>query len=208
MSSIGNVVSLSGAYFESNGTTITTSYYYLYNMLFKALGCTDYSRNAVQIVKPTITQTGTTLNSNFNSLNQWYLDSKLISGATGKTFTPTVSGLYRVEIQNASGCVNTSNDFNYVLSAIRPSEAAEIGLKVYPIPANDVINLTFTVLKKENISINLTNLIGQEVFASRRENFSGKYTDVLNLRDFNDGIYILNIKIGNKYYTQKITLSK
>ena len=208
MSSIGNVVSLSGAYFESNGTTITASYYYLYNMLFKALGCTDQSRSAVQIIKPTITQTGSTLNSNFNSLNQWYLNSTLISGATGKTFTPTVSGLYKVEILNASGCVNTSNDFNYVLSAIRPSEAAEIGLKVYPIPTNDIINLTFNVLKKENISINLSNLIGQEVFASRRENFSGKYVEALNLRDFNDGIYILNIKIGTKYYTQKITLSK
>lgn len=208
MSSAGNIVSLSGAYYESNGTTITTSYYYLYNMLFKALGCTDYSRNAVQIVKPTITQTGTILNSNFNSYNQWYLNTAIINGATGKTFTPTVSGLYRVDVLNTSGCINSSTDFNYVLSAINPSEAAEIGLKVYPIPTKDIISLTFNVLKKENITINLTNLIGQEVFTKHRENFSGKYVETLNLSDYNDGIYILNIKIGTKYYTQKITLSK
>lgn len=205
----GNVVTLSGAYFD-NGTptTITTSYYYFYDMLFKSLGCTDFSRTAVQIVKPSITQTGNILTSNFGFSNQWFLNGTLINGATSKTFQPATSGVYRVDVTSPTGCVSSSNTFNYVLSAIKPSNAAEIGLKVYPIPSNGILNLAFDVLTKENLDIRLTNLVGQDVYKINRGNFIGKYTDVINTRDLSDGVYILNVGIGNKFYTQKITVAK
>ncbi|TKB96317.1 S8 family serine peptidase [Pedobacter cryophilus] len=210
MTSPGNIISLSGAYFENAGTptTITTSYYYLYNMLFKSLGCTDYSRTPVQTAKPIITQTGTTLNSNFNASNKWYLNGTLINGATNQTYSPSVSGVYRVDVENASGCLSSSANFNYVLSAIKPSDAAEIGLKVYPIPANNILNLNFEVLKKENLSINLTNLVGQDVYATKKDNFTGKYSEGIDLSNFDDGVYVLQVKIGEKFYTQKITVVK
>lgn len=210
MTSPGNVISLSGAYFENAGTptTITTSYYYLYNMLFKSLGCTDYSRTPVVLSKPKITQTGTTLNSNFNTYNKWYLNGTIIAGATNQTYNPSVSGVYRVDVANPSGCVSSSVDFNYVLSAIKPSDAAEIGLNVYPIPANNILNLTFEVLKKENVSINVTNLIGQEAYTTKKDNFTGKYAEGIDLSNFNDGVYVLQVKIGEKFYTQKITVVK
>nr|WP_271544017.1 S8 family serine peptidase [Pelobium sp.] len=211
ISSPGNVISLNGAYFDSGSgspTTITTSYYYLYNMVFKSLGCTDYSRNAVQVKKPIITQAGTVLNSNFSSNNQWVFNGNDITGATSQTYTPTTSGVYRVDVKSPSGCISSSNDFNYVLSVIAPSDAAEIGLKVYPVPSNGVLNLAFTVINKQNVKISLTNLVGQEVYQSKKDNYSGKFTETLNLKDFTDGIYILKINIGDKFYTQKITLLK
>ena len=206
----GDIVTLSGAHFDNAGTptTITTSYYYFYNMLFKSLGCSNFTRTAVQITKPAITQTGTILNSTSNTNNQWFLNGTLITGAILKTFEPTTSGVYRVDVTSPTGCVSSSNTYNYVLSAVKPSEAAEIGLKVYPVPSNGILNLTFDVLKKETLNIRLTNIVGQDVYKINRENFVGKYTDVINTRDLNDGIYILKVGIGNKFYTQKITVAK
>jgi hypothetical protein len=205
----GNVVTLSGAHFEtSSPPTITNAYYYFYDMLFKSLGCTNLIRTAVQISKPIITQTGSILTSSSNTSNKWFLNGNEIAGATSKTFEPTTSGVYRVEVTSPTGCVSSSNTFNYVLSAIKPSEATEIGLKVYPIPSNGVLNLAFDVLKKETLKISLTNLVGQDVYKINKENFIGKYTEVINTRDLTDGIYILNVGIGNKFYTQKITVAK
>lgn len=205
----GNVVTLSGAHFEtSSPPTITNAYYYFYDMLFKSLGCTNFTRTAVQISKPIITQTGTILNSSVNTNNQWFLNGTAVTGATSKTFQPTAAGTYRVDVTSPTGCVSSSSTFNYVLSSIKPSDAVEIGLKVYPIPSNGILNLAFNVLKKETLNISLTNLVGQDVYKINRENFVGKYVDVINTRDLTDGVYILNVGVGNKFYTQKITVSK
>nr|MBC7612037.1 S8 family peptidase [Pseudopedobacter sp.] len=204
-----NLIVLNGAYFPSSTpTNITTSYYYFYNMLFKSLGCSDYTRKPVKISKPIITQAGTVLSSNFDKSNQWYLNGTVIAGATEKTFTPSGSGEYRVDITSSSGCISSSDNFSYVLSAIRPSDPLEIGLKVYPIPSNGILNLNFEAIKKDDIKISFTNLIGQEVLSESKNNFIGKFSESLDLRNLNDGIYILNLKIGSKLYTQKITLGK
>lgn len=206
-----NLIKLNGAYFDNGSgtpTTITTSYYYFYNMHFSALGCTDFSRTAVPVTKPVITQTGTTLNSSFSSMNQWYLNNVKIDGATNKSYSPTQGGTYRVDVQSSTGCVSSSDDFNYVLSAIKPADPAEIGLKAYPVPNNGLLNLSFETNQKTSLKISLLNVVGQEVYQQSKANFSGKYSDVLNLRNFNDGIYILNIKLGTKTYSQKITLNK
>lgn len=204
-----NLIKLTGAFFDNgSATTITSSYYYFYNMHFSALGCTDFSRTPVSLTKPVITQTGTTLNSSFDSQNQWYLNNVKITGATSKTYTPTQDGVYRVDIQSASGCISSSNDFNYVLSAIKPADPAEIGLKAYPVPNNGLLNLSFESNQKANLKISLLNVVGQEVYQQSKANFLGKYSDVLNLRNFNDGIYILNVKLGAKTYSEKITLNK
>ena len=203
----GNIITLSGAYFD-NGTvsTITTSYYYFYNMIFKSLGCTDYSRTPVIVNKPIISQSGAILSANMDSSNQWYLNNVLIVGATAKTYTPLVSGLYRVDVINASGCINASLDFNYVLTT--PIEASDINLKVYPIPSKGPIHVHFDVIKAENISINISTITGQDLYQYQLKNFLGSYDQELNLTALNDGVYILTIDIGGKLYHQKISIAK
>jgi hypothetical protein len=204
-----NLIQLNGAYFPSSTpTNIITSYYYFYHMLFKSLGCTDYSRKAVVISKPTITQAGTILSSSSEMANQWYLNGNIVNGATGKSYTPVESGNYRVDITSATGCVSSSDNFSYVLSAVRPSDPSEISLKVYPVPSNGILNLNFEVTKRDDINISFTNLIGQEVLREIKKNFIGKFSQAFDLRNLNDGVYVLNLKVGSNFYTQKITLNK
>ncbi|OAQ40679.1 hypothetical protein A5893_06985 [Pedobacter psychrophilus] len=202
-----DLISLNGAYSSTTGI-ITTSYYYFYNMLFKSLGCTNGVRIPVILSKPTITQSGTSLVSSYGLKYQWFVNGVIDPSNTTNTYNPTTSGVYRVEIVSPSGCVTTSTDFNYVLSAIKPSDAAEIGLNIYPIPTKGVLNLSFDVLKKENLEIKVNNIVGQEMFNRTFNNFSGKFNQALDLKTLNDGTYVLSLKIGSKYYTQKFILEK
>ncbi|MBC7654960.1 MAG: T9SS type A sorting domain-containing protein, partial [Oligoflexus sp.] len=205
---LGNdLISLNGAYSSTNGI-ITNAYYYFYNMLFKSLGCTNGVRVPVVLSKPTITQSGTSLTASYGLKYKWYADGVVDVTNETKIYNPSKSGVYKVEIISPSGCASASADFNYVLSAIKPSDAAEIGLNVYPIPTKGVLNLSFDVVKKENIEIKVNNIVGQEMLKSQNNNFSGKFNQALDLKALEEGTYILSLKIGSKYYTQKFVVGK
>jgi hypothetical protein len=202
-----DLISLNGAYSSTNGI-ITNAYYYFYNMLFKSLGCSNGVRVPVVLSKPTITQSGTSLTASYGLKYKWYADGVVDVTNETKIYNPSKSGVYKVEIISPSGCVSASADFNYVLSAIKPSDAAEIGLNVYPIPTKGVLNLSFDVVKKENIEIKVNNIVGQEMLKSQNNNFSGKFNQALDLKALEEGTYILSLKIGSKYYTQKFVVAK
>lgn len=63
---------------------------------------------------PTITQTGTILQTASATTYQWYLNGNPIGGATSQTYNATtVAGDYTVEITNASGCSALSAVYSY-----------------------------------------------------------------------------------------------
>lgn len=196
------LITLRGAYFpSSNPTNITTSYYYLYNMLFKSLGCSNGQKTAVIVAKPIITQNGSTLISSFNTFNQWFLNGEIIKGATNKTYIPKDLGIYRVDVTGTTGCVSSSADFNF-------GYGAEIELKMYPVPTHSNLNLSFKVEEEKDVKIRLINIIGQEVFKINKGKFIGTYAEILDLKNLNDGIYTVQITIGGKVYVQKIIINK
>jgi hypothetical protein len=203
-----NLITFNGSMVGS--IKVTNSYYYFYNMKFKALGCSTESRVVVNAGKPTITQNGPSLVSSFGLGYQWYLNGAKIDNAAGKlkTYTPTQSGSYKVEIVSPTSCVSSSNEFNFFLTSIKPSDISEISLKMYPVPSNDVLNIAFDVNKREDVIISLTNILGQEVKSISKVKYSGKFSEALSLTNLNDGVYVVNIKIGGSFYTDKITVYK
>jgi hypothetical protein len=203
-----NIITLNSGI--SGTTTITNSYYYFYNIKFKALGCSTGERVTVNVGKPTITQNGPSLTSSFGLGYQWYLNGTKIDNAAGKlkSYTPTQSGLYKVEIVSPTSCLTSSTEVNYVLSAIKPSDVSEIGLSMYPVPVKDVLNLAFDVNSRSDVKISLTNILGQEVKSVSKEKFSGKFNESISLSNLNDGVYVVTIKIGNSIYTDKFTVVK
>ncbi|MFC5283802.1 S8 family serine peptidase [Pedobacter alpinus] len=203
---LGNgIISLTGANSATTGN-ITNAYYYFYNMLFKALGCPTNTRQAVTLGKPLINQMGNTLTSTPAFQYQWFLNGNSIDGATNQTHIAVSSGLYSVNAINSSGCISRSDNFNYVISSIKPSDGEEIGLKAFPVPANDLLNLAFEVNNRSNLNISLINSLGQVVYNTKENNFIGKYTDSINVKNHQNGSYILSIKFNNNVYTQKISI--
>lgn len=69
------------------------------------------------------------MQANTGDSYQWYLDGVLINGATGQTYTASVSGNYSVAVTNAGGCSGTSAPVTITINnnptvAISPASSA------------------------------------------------------------------------------------
>jgi len=79
-------------------------------------------------------------------------------------------------------------------------------IKIFPNPSTRIFNIK---IEDENIDqprIRVFNLLGQEVFNKKYQNFAS--TEVLNLSDLVNGTYILQLEYSNKKFTEKIILLK
>jgi len=205
---IGDVFSITG-----NTATSTTDtayyknfYYYFYAMQLKSPGCASVTRQAATLVKPIVTQNGTTLISNFTAGNQWYLNGKAISGATSQTYSPAQSGNYRVDITLSNGCVSQSDNFVYVVLSHNTDN--DIGLAVFPVPANDLLNVVFAAPSATTLSLSLINSAGQTDYSAKQTLAAGNFSTVVNVANLAPGTYVLKLLLGQKSYTRKIIIDR
>ncbi len=82
-------------------------------------------------------------------------------------------------------------------------------VSVYPNPASNVINVSYELLNSEDVSIVLTNAIGQVIYSQAvKESNVGRHTLKIDTDAFAAGIYQLNIKTGKKDHVQKVAIMK
>ena len=183
-------------------------YYYFYNMHVQSLGCASAARLAVVVGKPAITLTGINLNSNFAANNQWYYNGAIIAGATAATYTPLRSGIYRVDVATATGCISKSDNFSFVLPAKDNSDGSEISLALFPVPSNGQINLAFNAPQNGPLAVTVMNMLGQTVYKDSRVIPAGAYNTILNFIGLPTGSYIVRLTIGDKTYNRKIAIAR
>ncbi|MBS1532061.1 MAG: S8 family peptidase [Bacteroidetes bacterium] len=206
---IGDVFSI-----VSNTATSSTDtayyknpYYHLSDIHLISPGRASVPRQAVTLTKPVITQNGTVLSSNFASGNQWYLEGVPINGATGQTYTPLQSGNYTVGVTAASGCESLSDKFVYVVLAKTPGND-EIGLTLFPVPANGQLNVVFASPAAADMSISMVNSAGQTSTLQQQSIPQGNYSAVLDTSHLPPGGYILKVLLGSKNYTRKVIIER
>ncbi|MES2426488.1 MAG: S8 family serine peptidase [Bacteroidota bacterium] len=206
----GNIFSISGnTAAPATGTDTTyyrSFYYYLYNIQVKSAGCTAVARQAVTVTKPAVTQTGTTLTSNAASGNQWYLDGKLIEGATGQTYLPQQSGNYQVAITQSTGCVTLSDNFAYAIVALHPGTDTDIGLVVFPQPANKQFNVVFVAKTADKLTLSLINTTGAIAYTKTQDMAAGNFSTIINVANLSPGTYVLKAVVGTKVYAKKVLI--
>jgi hypothetical protein len=186
------------------GTNPATYYYYFYNLKVISSGCTSDGRQAATLVRPTITGNGTVLSSNFALGNQWYLNGTIINNATNQTYSPTANGNYKVRVTSSTGCSDTSYTYVY----IAPSTITDngVGLTVYPVPANTILNVLFDAPTTADMTLSLVNSIGRVVYTGKQSISAGNFSTVLNVSNQAPGVYILKLMLGTKVYTKKIVI--
>ena len=206
---IGDVFSITGNTATSSSDTAyyKNFYYFLYDVHLKSPGCASAVKQAVTVSKPMVTQNGTTLSSSFAAGNQWYLNGIAIFGATGQTFSPTKSGTYRVDATLNSGCISQSDNFVYVIVSKNPGDN-DIGLTVFPIPANGLLNVVFAAKTTTTLNMSLINSAGQLNYTENDALSAGNFSTVINVSNLTPGTYILKLLLGQKEYTRKITIDR
>ncbi len=120
-----------------------------------------------------------------------------ITNATNKTYTATVTGNYAVIVSNNS-CVDTSVCTNVVVVGINSNKNKFI--HVYPNPTTNTIQFNI----EKNAEVKLMDAFGRLLFTSTLE--AGKQK--INLSDFENGIYVLNVSNEENNFTAKIVLQK
>jgi len=80
-----------------------------------------------------------------------------------------------------------------------------VDFNIFPNPANDFVNIRFNE-NTENVNIELTNALGQVVYAEVIDNtYSGESTE-LNTSNLMPGIYFVKIASEGKLSTQKLII--
>jgi len=183
-------------------------YYYLYDMQVRSPGCATVQRVPVMVTKPVITQTGDVLSSSISQGNQWLLNGKIIDGATGVTYSPLVSGTYRVQVTVGDGCTAASDDFAYAITAKNPAKTTDIGLAIFPVPAYTYFNVVFVAKAAGNLQLSLINSSGQVVYQTSQTIAAGNFSTVINTANYIPGTYLLKLNLGDKVYSKKIIIAK
>ncbi len=197
-----------GEVFSISGNDATSaSYYYFYDMQVRSTGCAAAQRVAVTLTKPSITQTSVmALQSSSAVGNQWYFNGNLIEGATGQTYNASRSGSYTVRVLTATGCMVSSDSFDFVLKAINPDKDTEIGLAMFPVPANQTLNVLLEAKKADKLFIYLINSAGKTVLTYSKEITAGLFSTPLDVSGYAPGTYVVRVVLGQADYSKKVII--
>lgn len=100
-------------------------------------------------------------------------------------------------------------DTNFVVSAIdnNPSES-NLSLEIYPNPTKNQTTINFEIEKPSQVSINVLDVLGRSVYNSNTTLGKGKHLVILNVENYDAGIYYINTQIAEKIFNNKLLVTK
>jgi hypothetical protein len=145
----------------------------------------------------TISQTGFILKANTsNSVNfKWYRNGNQINGAIDSSYVATQNGSYTVEVEDANGCIGTSNSVNVTGVSISEQEANRFS--IYPNPANNFLKID--IEENTNATIEIIDALGR-VFIQSEIN---EKENTINVSQLPSGVYILSLQ-SNGVFQKKL----
>ncbi|MCX6279617.1 MAG: C10 family peptidase [Bacteroidetes bacterium] len=79
-------------------------------------------------------------------------------------------------------------------------------LQIYPNPANEIINLSFTVAQPQKIEIKLISITGETLYTDNLIWSNGDFKTAINISTFSKGIYLLRMKSDLGIVVKKIAI--
>ncbi len=143
------------------------------------------------------------LNENF-SLTSLVVDDYLGSRTTSTIADITNDGKPELLTGNIDGglIIFSQNPPPFIPTGIRNQFTEKLDFDVYPNPVNNVLLVNLNGLKN-NIQLQLFNLVGQSVFS---EKYSNQESIELNTNTLSNGMYLLKISDGKKEGVRKVII--
>ncbi len=174
----------------------------------------DVSSNCGANWSPRYIKTGSALSTNGTtyftsaytptSATQWRHETVNLTMYAGQT-----SVLVRFKGVSAQGNNVYVDNINFsVTTGVNEIENVS-EITVYPNPTAADANVSFNLTEETNVSLALTNALGQEVIAAELGNLSaGSQNYLLKTEGLKNGLYLLTIKTGNGTITKKVSIQK
>jgi hypothetical protein len=152
---------------------------------------------------PVVTAAGALLTSSTVTGNQWYYEGTgLISGATGQTYTATITGWYWTVVMGV-GCPSLESNHVYVLFT-GTDELQNDHFKVYPVPCDGMFAVSITSASPESYDIVVYNLMGIKIFERSDIAVNGMSEQEIDLRPVAKGIYSVVILGSDRTVVRKV----
>jgi hypothetical protein len=141
-----------------------------------------------------------TVSSSFNSFTDFNAPSRDVA--------------YIVSINRPGGC-NTglrSSGYSKVYSNVAANslvsvaENKEVNFSVYPVPANDRINIEFGGNVKGTIKLTFTDVTGRIVYSGDYNDAQNAQVHSINTSEYAEGLYLLNVISEGWKHTKKIVI--
>ena len=119
-----------------------------------------------------------------------------------------------VKIENPDGCNTGLRNAVYTdvysnqasASLVSTGDLSKSGFSVYPVPANDRINIQFGDNAKGTIYLTITDVTGRIIYSEEYMDIRQGQVKTVDSSDFNEGIYLLNVISAGSKSTKKIVV--
>ena len=157
--------------------------------------------------KPVISWSGVQFSTTATGVNyQWLLNGALVAGATASTHKPLNTGDFRLRITDPNGCINISDSFKLVVTALAnlvTTPSSNIAT-VYPNPASNKVVLEFATLPTINLNFQLVSPSGKVLSSTTGRN----KVNIIDVSDIQSGNYFIRV-IGKRYdQVKKVLIQK
>jgi hypothetical protein len=78
---------------------------------------------------------------------------------------------------------------------------------IAPNPANEVLNLRLELKSAANVTMTLMNASGQQVFVNNADLHGGVFVEQINIRNFANGLYLLNLNVDGAVTTKRVVIN-
>ena len=133
------------------------------------------------------------------------------SGISGNEFNPfsVGAGSYTITYSylDSNGCMLTS-DQSIEVNNCTSIEVRDPGyeITVAPNPSTGEITISFTTLPSKELSLQIFNIIGQQVFADHIVEFTGIYNRKIDLKEESAGVYYMSITTDNHLVKKQVII--
>ncbi|QEE49752.1 DUF839 domain-containing protein [Flavobacterium alkalisoli] len=169
----------------------------------------DFSADDVEVGQGQVV-TFTDLSTNNPTSWSWTFEGG--EPATSTDANPTVTyaeeGTYNVTLvsTNVAGDseANLKNDYIVVDSALGLEDTLKGMVSIYPNPTRGQVTVELNGEAGQDVAIEIYDLVGRKVAVEQTQSVGGSQKIDLNLTQFNEQVFIINIKVGEKSGSYKM----
>ncbi len=138
--------------------------------------------------------------------NWWKTNTIDLSSITGLVGQPSI--IFSFENISAHASLLYLDNISISGTTGIPVQKQEsILLEVYPNPNKGLFNINIYSNKKDNYLLEVKNILGQLLSSEKVTDFSGTYTQQVDLKKFGSGVYIVNLKTQNTETIKKVIVN-
>ena len=157
---------------------------------------------AVELGADSVACNGTTVTLDAGAGMASYLWS---DNSTGQTLDVTTDGAYGVVVTDANGCQNSDLINVSFIQCNAPLESHSTGneFSVYPNPTHNLLSVSISNVRNENVKIQLSDILGNKVYVATEKSTIGYKSDI-NMSSFPAGVYLLKVQYLDEVKTIKV----